>query len=169
MTDEENDRLLERCIGAAPYPSVSRDVEIRRDPVHGLTLFAGDTLWMSAIPAEFRAATRFLEAVDAGSAVLMTGLGLGLTATAALFLGAKRLTVVESSIDVIALVHQSVRDAGKQMRAEVEIVNHDAFTYVPTRSFDLAWHDIWLLPEDPACRVLVDRYAPYVTRQQYCW
>jgi hypothetical protein len=103
----------------------------------------GET-WMSISPLEIES-----EEIGIRSArghVLILGLGLGWAAAATACLDAvTRVTVVERDPEVIAL-HKSL-DIFSQLeppaRAKLEMIEADAFDYVPGQPVDLMIPDIW--------------------------
>ena len=117
----------------------------------------GDQTVMSDTPAE--AWDHYPPYRMAQGHVLLNGLGLGLLLKAILSkLNVERITVVEISEDVIALVAPSYRDP------RLTIVHDDALTWQPPRGsqFDAVWHDIWTdICEDnlPDMRKLHRRYG----------
>ena len=85
------------------------------------------------------------EAIARGGEILVTGLGLGLVAEAMLRPHASkvtRVTIVESSADVIRLVGPFLQ---RRYPGRIEIIEADAFSWRPTdhRRFTVGWHDIW--------------------------
>jgi hypothetical protein len=101
-------------------------------------LYRGRTLVMSDTPAEKRDHMFFVHAARGN--VLIHGLGLGMVLGAVLLKPeVEKVTVVEASPDVIALVGPSYPDP------RVTIVQADAFAWQPPKGerFDAVWHDIW--------------------------
>lgn len=96
---------------------------------------------MSDTPAEI---SDHLEAIrKAHGHCLVNGLGLGMVLQAiARKAGVAKVTVIEKSVDVIALVapHYAAMFGDK-----VEIINADAYEYQPPKGvrYGMVWHDIW--------------------------
>lgn len=98
--------------------------------------------------------------------VLITGLGLGMVAEAALRMGVGHVTVVERDPEVIELI------AGQIDHPNLRVVEADAFTWQPDRHFDLAWHDIWPVISAsnlPEMERMKRHYRPFVDAWQGCW
>lgn len=98
--------------------------------------------------------------------VLITGLGLGMVAEACLRAGVGHVTVVDSDPEVISLI------AGQIDHPNLRVVEHDAYTWEPDRTFDLAWHDIWAtIAADnyPEMLAMKRHYRRHVTYWQGCW
>lgn len=98
---------------------------------------------MSDTPSEIRdhwAPIR--EARRLGGHCLVNGLGLGVVVGAMLKAGAARVTAVESSKDVIALVAPHYRS---RYGSRFEVIHADALSWRPTprTRFTVVWHDIW--------------------------
>lgn len=135
----------------------------------------GTGTFMTDTPAEMDDLKRQLIPWARG-AVLVSGLGLGLTLKllSRKFEGGQakhpvtHITVLEKSPDVIKLVAPSYN------WPQVRIIEADCFTWEPDRKFDTAWHDIWpdmcadYLPEMTKLR---KRFARAMTgpRRQFCW
>lgn len=101
-------------------------------------LMKGEQTVMSDTPAE--AWEHYPPYRMAQGHVLLNGLGLGVLLKAILSKPSiERVTVVEISEDVIALVSPSYRDR------RLAIIHDDALTWRPQRGtrFDVVWHDIW--------------------------
>ena len=95
-------------------------------------------LVMSDTPDEMRDHYEIVR--QASGHVLINGLGIGMVLRAVLKKPeVKRVTVVEKSADVIALVGPSYASE------RVEIVHADAFDYQPPKGvrYGAVWHDIW--------------------------
>ena len=93
-----------------------------------------------------------LEAIRRGGDVLITGLGLGLVAEAILRVhesSVRRLTIVEKSEEVIALVAPHLQSVWPD---RLNIVHGDAFSWTPSDGsrFSVGWHDIWPDPTTPS-------------------
>jgi hypothetical protein len=103
----------------------------------------GET-WMSISPLEIESEEIGIRA--ASGHVLIFGLGLGWAAAATACLpAATRVTVVERDREVIAL-HQALdifAQLEPEARAKLDIVEGDAFAYLPSASVDLIIADIW--------------------------
>lgn len=106
-------------------------------------LTKGRTVVMSDTPDEVSDHMSFIH--SASGDVLIAGLGIGVVLQACLRNErVKRITVVEKSPDVIALVadhYLSMPEADSRL----EIVNADIFTWKPPKDqrWDHAWFDIW--------------------------
>lgn len=101
-------------------------------------LMRGGTVVMSDTQAEKRDHLWFVE--KAQGHVLINGLGIGMVLGAVLLKPeVTAVTVVEQSVDVIALVGPSYSDR------RVTITQADAFTYQPPVGirYGAVWHDIW--------------------------
>ena len=95
---------------------------------------------MSNTPDELRDHWEFFyQARRLGGHVLVNGLGLGICIEA-LRDSVDKLTIVEKSEDVLALVEPTYRDDPK-----VEIIHADALEWKPPRGsrYTAVWHDIW--------------------------
>jgi len=71
--------------------------------------------------------------------ILINGLGLGMIAqTLALKDDVDRITVIEKSPDVIAMVQPYLHD-------KITVIEADAYTWSPPKheKYDYVWHDIW--------------------------
>lgn len=106
-------------------------------------------------------------ACRAGGAVLVSGLGLGVAAESMLATPGsrvERITVVEASRDVIALVAPHLLE---RYCDRLEIVHADAFSWTPPKGarFSVGWHDIWPNPYDTAILVEMDRLE---NRYRHC-
>lgn len=103
-------------------------------------LMRGRQVVMSDVPAEMR--DHYEPVRRARDEVLINGLGLGMVAQACLDKpGVSRVTVVEFSLDVIALVAPHYQE---RYGDRLCIVHADAFAYVPDLpSYGAVWHDIW--------------------------
>lgn len=132
----------------------------------------GPTQYMTDLYDEWWTQRRAVtEALARGGDVLITGLGLGVVVEAVLRDAEStvgRVTVVELSPDVIALVAPHLRS---RYPGKVEIVQADAFTWEPPwdRHFTVGWHDIWPDPHPPAVatetRRLREHHAPWCAWQ----
>jgi hypothetical protein len=131
-------------------------------------LMRGRQIVMSDTPAEMR--DHYEPARRACGEVLINGLGLGMVAQACLEKpSVARVTVVELSADVIALVAPHYQERyGERLR----IVHADAFTYQPdVARYGVVWHDIWddlcedNLPEMTRLKRKYGRRADW----QGCW
>ncbi len=101
-------------------------------------LMRGSTVVMSSTPDEIRDFQHFTR--QAKGSVLINGLGLGCVVKVLLEKkDITKITVIENSPDVIALVAPYFKDA------RLTIIQADAFTYKPDKNefFDFVWHDIW--------------------------
>jgi spermidine synthase len=104
-------------------------------------LMRGNTLVMSNTPAEISDHRQFIRIAKNCENVLINGLGLGVALKEILTSEkVKSVTVVERSIDVIALIAPTYQEDKR-----VTIVNADAFDYMPPKGirFGAVWHDIW--------------------------
>ncbi len=127
-------------------------------------LICDEVLFMTDLHAElYTQRVAIEEAWQRGGAALVTGLGLGLVVDAMLLRAAvDRVTVVEASADVVALVAPRLSE---RHRDRLRVVTADAFTWEPEPSerFTVGWHDIWPVPQDPVAiaeaQVLEDRFA----------
>lgn len=101
-------------------------------------------------PAEIAEAQRAYDLANGN--VLVTGLGIGMVAAwLASKINVERVDVVENSPDVIALV------APYLPSPKIHVIYADAFSYIPTRTYNFAWHDCWYtVPERVA--ELMGRY-----------
>lgn len=102
-------------------------------------LIVNGGLMMSDVPSESWENLAPCGHVDKGCTVLVNGLGIGMLLDALLRKEPKRITVVENSKDVIALV------APHYKGQPVTVIHDDAFTFQPPRGvhYDVVWHDIW--------------------------
>ena len=104
-------------------------------------LVRGTTIVMSNTPAEIRDHLDFIHRVQrVGGHILINGLGLGVALSKILeFENVESVTVIEKSEEVIKLVAGSFKDF------RVEIINADAFEWVPPKGvrYNAVWHDIW--------------------------
>lgn len=101
-------------------------------------LMRGGTVVMSDTPDEIR--DHYSIIGKARGHVLINGLGIGMVLAAVLKKPeVERVTVVELSADVIALVGHCYDDP------RVQIVNCSAFDYAPPKGvrYGAVWHDIW--------------------------
>lgn len=97
---------------------------------------------MSDTPAERRDHIPLI--LEAKGHVLINGLGLGMCVQACLnHPDVERVTVIEIAPDVISLVgpHYLERFGADRL----EIIEHDALTYMPPKGmrYGAVWHDIW--------------------------
>lgn len=102
-------------------------------------LKCGNNIVMSNTQMEINSNLEFIE--RARGNVLINGLGLGMVLTAILDNPeVERVTVIEISEDVIALVAPTYQDHPK-----LTIINESAFQYEPPANehYDVVWHDIW--------------------------
>jgi spermidine synthase len=102
-------------------------------------LMRGRTVVMSDTPLEVRTNRPIL--IAATGRVLINGLGIGMVLKRILAKPeVERVTVVELSADVIALVGPSFTADER-----VTIIHADALEYTPPTGerFDAVWHDIW--------------------------
>jgi hypothetical protein len=97
---------------------------------------------MSDTPAEL---IDHIDAVrDAAGDVLVTGLGLGIIVDALMLrFGVRSVTVLEKDMDVIGLVAPHIRDLHNGSKRGLRILHADAYTWIPDKTFDCAFHDIW--------------------------
>ena len=123
------------------------------------SLRCGDVQFMTDLYDEWwtqRAA--IAEARERGGEVLVTGLGLGVVVEAMLRApsAVSRVTVVELSADVIALVGPYLTG---RYGERVEIVQGDAFAWRPPagRHFTVGWHDVWPDPHAAVCQPDMER------------
>lgn len=107
------------------------------------------------------------EARRRGGHVLVTGLGLGLVAESMLQTPGsrvERITIVEASGDVIALVASHLE---KKYDGRIVVYEGSAFDWNPPPGdrYTVGWHDIWPNPHDssrwPEMETLEARYQPY--------
>ena len=130
---------------------------------------------MSDTPDEMRDhSTAISEAERRGGHVLINGLGLGMVAAAMLDAEVRcpkcqqyphhgdcncvhvagepnfqfsvdKVTVIENSPDVIALVGPTLMKRYSSLLPRLEIIEADAFTYKPPKGirYSVVWHDIW--------------------------
>ncbi len=128
----------------------------------------GDTVFMTDLYDEwFTQKIAIDQALRRGGHALIGGLGLGLIldsifrATAS---PVERITVLEQSTDVIALIAPHFR---ARYPDRLEIVQADVFTWTPPAGFrySVIWHDIWPNPqadETVADMALLEaRYGPF--------
>ena len=104
-----------------------------------LTLHAATI--MSDTPAEISDHLSFI--YRAKGRVLINGLGLGMCAQAALRKPeVQRVTVIEKSADVIALVAPHYRE---RFDDRFTVIEADALTWTPPKGarYDVVWNDIW--------------------------
>lgn len=155
---------IERFSVAAPAGVDTRPRWARDAAGEYTRLSCGDVLFMTDLHAELYTQRVAIEAAwQRGGEVLVTGLGLGLVVDAMLRRAAVgRVTVVESSSDVVALVAPRLAERhGDRLR----VVTADAFAWEPepAERFTVGWHDIWPVPQDPVAvaeaQVLEDRFA----------
>lgn len=111
------------------------------------------------------------QARQRGGDVLITGLGLGLVVSSILEPPAERIgrvIVIERSADVISLVAGSLE---QRYRGQIEIINADAFKWLPTTSqhFSVGWHDIWPNPHEQGVLAQAEQlerhYGPFCAWQ----
>ena len=98
-------------------------------------------LVMSNTQAEIRDLFEFIYKAKQGGNILINGLGLGVALTAILESNnIKSVTVIEKSVDVIALVEPSFLHDKR-----VNIIHADAFEWKPPKGirYSVVWHDIW--------------------------
>ncbi|MFV3130427.1 hypothetical protein [Niveispirillum sp. KHB5.9] len=130
----------------------------------------GDT-WMSTAPME-------LESQEIGirlahGHVLIGGMGMGWCAlNCALSPRVTRVTVVELDPDILEL-HRALDLAAQlpdEARAKLNIVQGDAYTYMPDRPVDLLMPDIWLpLMNDGRVEEVRGMQANARAREIYFW
>lgn len=107
-------------------------------PGHYTRLMRRRSVIMSDTPAELRD-LRVLGRYARGH-VLINGLGLGMAVQLCTMNKAvDRITVIEKSEDVIALVADHFRSN------RIDVIHDDAFTFDPPKGvrFGAVWHDIW--------------------------
>jgi hypothetical protein len=103
----------------------------------------GET-WMSISPLEIESEEIGIRAARGHVLILGLGLGWAAAATAALA-GVTRVTIVERDSEVIAL-HKALdifSQLEPQAKAKLEIIEADAFDYVPGQEVDMMIPDIW--------------------------
>lgn len=129
------------------------------DGTFTMLMHGGETVMIDTY-AEVRDHREFLR--KATGSVLMHGLGLGMAANACLRKpDVSRVTVVEKSADVIALVAPHLaRIHGDRF----EVIHADALAWAPKKGsvWDVAWHDVWsfIVPSNlPDMRVLHRRFG----------
>lgn len=132
-------------------------------------LARGGEVFMSNTPMEKRTNLWPLWRADAGAkSFLVTGLGLGIVASLLLRRPhVERVTVLELSPDVVALVAPHVADP------RLEVIQADAFTWKPPAGsrWDVAWHDIWAdmsVDNLPEMTKLKRRFRAFCGVQE-CW
>lgn len=132
---------------------------IFHDPVNGPEVVMSNTMMECVTHTH---ATR-----DARGNVLVTGLGLGMIAqTLASKDKVKRITVIEKSEEVIALV-------APYLHKKVNVIHDDAYTWQPPKDekFDYAWHDIWHTMDEVNLPEMTKLHRKYGRRaaQQESW
>lgn len=103
-----------------------------------MRLKRGRTLVMSNTPAELADHSWFV--YKAARNILVNGLGLGCVVRELLLKpDVKRVTVIEKSADVVALVAPHITDS------RLNIIEADAFDWKPPKGerYGAVWHDIW--------------------------
>lgn len=165
--------VIEKIVVAAPAALDAAVVDSRpewaRIPPGEYTLLRHDTeAYMTDTLDEWWTQTSALaEARQRGGHLLVSGLGLGLFVE--MVLGdpgcqVNRITVLEKSLDVIALVAPHLLS---RYGDRLEVIHTDAFTWMPPPDarYTVGWHDIWPNARDPVCcqesQSLVARYEPY--------
>lgn len=107
-------------------------------------LYHGRVLVMSDTPDEIRDHMwAIAEARRRGGHVLVNGLGLGMVAAAMLsFENVERVTVIEQSLDVIALVAPTLIE---RFGERIDVIQADAFEWRPPKGqrYSVVWHDVW--------------------------
>jgi len=118
---------------------------------------------MSDTPAEISDHIDFIN--EASGDVLVTGLGIGMVASAlAKKNNVRSITVIEASEDVINLVAPHLESE------KITVIHADAFKYEPDKHFDFAWHDIWTpICSDniPEMGILAYHYRNHVDVQRF--
>ncbi|QUL37061.1 hypothetical protein [Erythrobacter sp. JK5] len=131
-----------RIIESAPCRGYWSGVLLAQDIV---ILTRGEDTWMSLTPVEFESQILGVEAARGHVAVM--GLGMGwVAAETALRDEVDRVTIVERDPDIIAMhaeLDLFARLPGG-VGSKVEIVESDAFDWVPDAPVDLLMPDIWL-------------------------
>ena len=133
----------------ARVPEDQRPEWARHAPGTYRRLKVGNTVMMSDTHDEWWTQRRGIaEACERGGHVLITGLGLGVVVES-MFASpgsrVERITVVEASEDVIALVAPQLVP---RYADRLEVVHADAFEWSPPEGthFTVGWHDIWPSP-----------------------
>ncbi len=134
---------------------------------HGSTDFMSDLYeewWSQRVAVE--------EGMARGGQILISGLGLGMIVECLLRpedSPVERVTVIEKSKDVIALVadHMDERYGGR-----LRIINADVFDWDPEHGqrFTVGWHDIWPNPDENYRHEMVqlrDKFAPHCDWQGF--
>ncbi|MCG8455233.1 MAG: hypothetical protein MI919_03060 [Holophagales bacterium] len=175
--DSGNCRLELFEISKLPEARAARDARpqwARNAPGVYRRLRVGNQVMMTDTYDEWWTQRRGIaEACRRGGHVLVTGLGLGVVVESMLATPGsrvERITVLEASADVIALVAPQLQrcHAGR-----LEIVNADAFEWRPPAGvrFTVGWHDIWPSPymesNLPEMRRLEGHYAPFCDWQGF--
>jgi spermidine synthase len=95
---------------------------------------------MSNTPSEFRDHREFIREAKRSKSVLINGLGLGMCIEAILESDVEDITVIENSLDVIALAA-----AHYEKDPRVKVIHCSAFDYIPPKGlrYGAVWHDIW--------------------------
>lgn len=105
---------------------------------------------------------------EARGSILVTGLGLGVVVN----MLCQKSSV--TSVDVIEINEDIIQSVGnhyiQKYSVKVSILKGDAWTFVPSRSYDYAWHDFWT-DQFPVQDIsaIKDRYAPYIKYKQMTW
>lgn len=151
---------IERFTVRAPQVADRRPPWFRARPGRYTRLKRGPTVFMTDLYDEWWTQRRAVEAAcRRGGSVLITGLGLGLIIESMLRpddIGVERVTVIERSAEVIALVAPHLLGRyGERLR----VVQADAFEWRPAagQRFTVGWHDIWPNPLDESVFPQIDR------------
>lgn len=100
--------------------------------------------------------------------ILITGLGLGCVPA---YLINKKNDAIES-ITIIEREPRIIRHVGTELikkSDKISIVEADAMSWIPTRIFDVAWHDFFLSsPRENEVSFTEKHYEKYC-REQYFW
>lgn len=140
----EDGQIGEAAISHFTIKTVEQGITSFREPHNWVPpgdyvrLHIGGQLVMSDTPMEWRTNLPIIYA--ARDHVLINGLGIGMVPTAILRKPqVEKVTIVEKSADVIALVGPSLNDP------RVSIIHADALDYQPPKGvrYGAVWHDIW--------------------------
>lgn len=120
-------------------------------------------IWMTDHDDEIEDSRNFIE--TASGDVLITGLGIGmLPAYLSKQERVKTITIIEKEKDVMQFVgYQLSKNFPK-----IKIIHADAMDWQPDKKYDCAYHDIWeVWPTKEQAEPIMDKYAPFVGRQEY--
>jgi len=145
-------------------------------PLHGAVILKGPSArgaeaWMAMLPSEIESQEVGLS--GASGHTLVFGLGMGwLAANAALLPEVERVSVVERDPDIIALAHSSgvFEQLPEAARRKLDIIQADAFDWVPSAPVDNMQADIWLtLAEDGKLAAVRRMQRNVGARRLYFW